>query len=205
LIFKKIHHTGLIFKKIHHTGLIFLLKIFCYFRNNKITMKIGIIGFAKRGLDLDSKSYEIMVQKMTHIVGRYPSDVIVYSGGSIWSDHVAITLFLQGTIRNLVLHLPDTWNSQQQCFSETTHSGILLNKKHQLFSKNIGRNTLQDIDLALSKGANYTSSLSSSKRNTLIAQDAEHLYAFVIKGEKMTPGTKDTWTKSHGKKIKINV
>lgn len=168
-------------------------------------MKLAIIGFAKRGLELNLASYDKMVAKMTRILKRYPSDVVVYSGGSIWCDHVAVTLFLQGVIHNLVLHLPDTWNTQTKSYSGTTRSGAHLNKKHQLFSSILGRNTLLEIDSAFSKGATYTSSLSSPDRNTLIARDADYLYAFVVKGEKMTPGTKDTWTKATGKKIKVNV
>lgn len=168
-------------------------------------MKIGIIGFARRGLELDRETYDKMVFKMTRILKKYPKDTIVYSGGSIWSDHIAVTLFLENVIHNLVLHLPDTWNHQTKSYSGASHSGAHLNAKHQLFSKIIGRNTLKDIDDAISKGATYTSSISSPERNTLIARDSDHLYAFVIKGEKMTPGTKDTWTKCQGKKTKINV
>ena len=168
-------------------------------------MKIAIIGFAKRGLELDRASYERMVGKMARIVKEYPKDVVVYSGGSIWCDHVAVTLFLGGVIRNLVLHLPDGWNPITKKFAGTTPSGINLNKKHELFSAILGRSTLDEIDVALAQGAIYTSSPSSPERNTLIARDADHLYAFVVKGERMTPGTKDTWTKSRAKKTKIRV
>jgi hypothetical protein len=168
-------------------------------------MKIGIIGFANRGLKLDRQSYNKMASKMTRIIKTYPSDTIVYSGGSIWCDHIAVTLFLRNDINNLVLHLPDTWDPITKTFSGNTRSGIHLNLKHQLFSTILGINTLQEIDDAILKGATYTSSLSSPERNSLIARDSEHLYAFVIKGEKMTPGTKDTWSKSRGKKIKLHI
>lgn len=170
-------------------------------------MKIGIIGFANRGHSLSPRHYNKMVTKMHKVLNlRENCETLeVCTGGSIWSDHIAVTLYLQNIIPQLTLHLPDEWSSINQSYAGTTESGRRLNGTHKLFSQMLGRNTLAEIDEAIKKGAHYTISSSSQERNKLIAYNAEHLYAFVVTNNQMTSGTKNTWDQCKGKRIKIYI
>jgi hypothetical protein len=155
-------------------------------------MKLGLIGFSRQGLVHDTKYYNLLVQT---VIDTIPTQSHLISGGSIWCDHIAVTLYLNGQTSGLTLHLPDHWSFETKSFAGTTSSGCTLNTLHGQFSKSLGQNTLNDIDQALRKGAQYTVSGHFFDRNTLIAQNCEVLYAIVIKDSKMTPGTCDTWKK----------
>lgn len=155
-------------------------------------MKLGLIGFARAGMNHDVNYYNLLVQT---IIDTIPQPSHLISGGSIWCDHLAVTLYLTGKISELTLHLPDSWSFETKTFAGVTSSGRTLNKLHEQFSKSLGWNTLDDIDQALRKGARYTVSGHFFDRNTLIAQNCDVLYAIVIKDTEMTPGTFDTWKK----------
>lgn len=163
-------------------------------------MKVGLIGFARQGLSYRSDYYDYLVATVLKTI---PNDSHVVSGGSIWCDHIAVTLFLNGNVKELTLHLPDKWSFEKREFMGTTSSGRTLNTIHKQFSKILGRNTLHEIDQVLNSGAVYTSSSHFFERNTLIAQSSDVLYAIVVKNMRMTPGTRDTWTKSSGPKFII--
>lgn len=133
------------------------------------------------------------------------SEAHVISGGSIWCDHIAVTLFLKGYISKLTLHLPDHWSFENRAFAEKTFAGKTLNKLHQQFSKILGRDTLHEIDDALKRGAHFTTSTGFFERNTSIARNSNVLYAIVMENSAMTPGTKNTWNKFTGQKFILYV
>lgn len=177
--------------------------------SNKIT--VSIIGTAGRHYEdrkeLSKQLFQKMVKKAIDIIQNKwkldPKNIVLISGGAAWSDHIAIHMYLYYNYPNLRLHLPCLWDSNNICYNEK--QGRTANQYHQYFSKSMGVNTLEEIELAKKQGAEFRVHNGFFSRNTYVAQ-SKYMIAFSwantiheIKG-----GTKNTWDKCRGKRIHIN-
>jgi hypothetical protein len=163
---------------------------------------IGIIGFSKVEPGYDADFYDHIVKTMTSIITKYP-DAHFISGGSVWADHIPLTLFLSKRVTKLTLHLPDKWDHQNKKFAEWHSPGKILNTLHKQFSEILGHNTLEDIDQAIKLGATYTVSPGFLSRNTLISNNSDELYVIIMKDKGMNSSCKNLYNKFPRKKITL--
>ena len=174
---------------------------------------IGIIGTAGRNGDgqrLNKKVYNKVIENIKDFISEKKinvDDLTLVSGGSSWMDHTAVTLFLSNAYPNmkLTLHVPCEYDSINKEFADTkkvdwiTNPGGTLNYYHRLFSKT----SLNEIDLAIKKGAKIVISKGMMSRNKSVSDDVKFLLAFTF-GDGDVPkdgGTKKTW--DYAKKIGI--
>lgn len=140
-----------------------------------------------------------------------PADTLV-SGGAAWADHIAVRLFLDGTVKHLVLHLPAPLIMGQ--FSGPDKSAAsAANFYHDKFTRVTGVNARAEIGEALLKGATITEQPESSgyaamfARNALVAKGAESVLAYTF-GPDAVPadgGTKDTWDQVGGDRVHVSL
>jgi len=163
-------------------------------------MKVGIIGSSKGNNSLH-KINQHNYKKMQSIAkSNVNSDDTLVSGGSSFSDHIAVSLFLQGYVQKLVLYLPCKWVEATCHFDNTTKEGQKLNQLHDDFSKKVGVMSLQNIQMAIDKGAIVHIVEGFHNRNNFIAATIDKLIAFTFE-KKMTPGTQYTWNKTQVPKL----
>jgi hypothetical protein len=164
------------------------------------SIRIGIIGSCgKYGKKSNPQSYRRMINLASHSI-KYHIDggqqVTLVSGGASLSDHVAIDLYLEGFVDSLVLYFPCEWNETKCKFIENDNSsdpGTFANSLHIKFGKEVQKNSLKDIQLAIDKGATVHIGNGFLSRNLQIATSVDKLIAFTFE-ERMTPGTKHTWS-----------
>ena len=152
-------------------------------------MRIAVIGCSgnKHSLTLDQyyKAKEILLSKIQF-------DDCLISGGSSWMDHLAVELFLENRVRNLLLYLPCS------IIKNNSFVNPLLNSLHIEFSKVLGRNSVKDILLAQSQGAQLSYSNGFYARNAKIASNCDVMYAF---SPYLDEGTKHTFELCRKKKF----
>ena len=174
-------------------------------------VKVSIIGTA--GRDKSQKYTKELFDKMLHIakyVLANMKDITLVSGGAAWADHIAVKLYLEGYVKDLELHLPCNWDNNQYLdngkYYWKDNPGKTANSYHFNFSKTIGCNTLNEITLAINKGARIQVHDGFHARNTEVA-NSEFLLAFTWSQENQPPdgGTLDTWNKSNAQKIHISL
>jgi hypothetical protein len=115
------------------------------------------------------------------------------SGGAAWADHLAVTLFLNGKVPRLHLHLPAPWNFVSNAFTDT-RDGRTANRLHSRFSDR----SLTEIGQALLSGATYDVSDGFKTRNILVGQ-VDRLIAFTWShtgSPKLGGGTRHCWDNS---------
>ncbi len=170
-------------------------------------MTLGIIGTAGRGDDgvklKENPAYWRMMKVIAQTVATMLQPDRLVSGGAAFSDHLAVQLYLEGFAPNLTLHLPADWLGHG--FKEVKGSGNASydpgrtsNYYHGLFSRDIGADTLAEIQQAIEKGATVKTGAGGFKaRNTDIANEASTMLAFTFgQGAALKPGgTQDTMTK----------
>lgn len=176
----------------------------------KIT--VSIIGTAGRYYEdrkgLTKELFQAMIEKADSIIkerwGLDPQKIVLISGGAAWSDHVAVHMYLYKDYPKLRLHLPCIWDSKNLCYNEK--QGKTANQYHHYFSKSIGVNTLEEIELAKKQGAELRVHNGFFSRNTYVAQ-TKYMIAFswATDSTKITGGTKNTWNKCKGRRIHINL
>jgi pyoverdine/dityrosine biosynthesis protein Dit1 len=163
---------------------------------------IGIIGSCgKNGKKSNPQSYQRMINLATNSVKHYKDkgfNVILVSGGSALSDHVAVDLYLEGFVDSLILYLPCEWNESKCQFVENSNDpkedpGKFLNFLHKKFGDEVHKNSLKEIQLAIDKGAKIYTGCGFLSRNIQIANTVDTLIAFTF-DTVMTPGTHHTWT-----------
>ena len=85
------------------------------------------------------------------------ANIQLVSGGSAWSDHLAVGGFLDYPEMKLVLHLPCKWTGIQFLDSGSydwrLNPGRSINNYHHTFSDKVEINSLGEIQQAISKGA----------------------------------------------------
>ena len=132
----------------------------------------------------------------------------------IYTDHVAVALYLTEDFRSLKLHFPAKWQSSHddpqfqstdpECNDYMKNPGGVANRYHKLFSTKIGENSLLQIKSAIDLGATVTEHKGFHKRNTAVAQSS-YLLAFTW-GEGKEPkrgGTHNTWMQCKGTRLHI--
>lgn len=128
-----------------------------------------------------------------------PQGCALVSGGAAWGDHVAVHLYLTRE-HTLTLHLPCPWeNGRYQDMSSRdwrTNPGRLANQRHELFQRQTGIDSLQQIQSAIDRGAQVCIHSGFHARNTEIAKVKVLVASGCLKG-----GTLDTWKKCKGEKI----
>lgn len=176
-------------------------------------VKVAVIGSAGRRRDaafMTPSLYGKMVAVAeTAIVGDWgldPRNVVLVSGGSAFSDHVAVSLFLRdpARFRGLTLFLPcgflDGRFADSGPWDWKTNPGQYLNYLHRQFSRAVGVQSLAEIqELERHRNAVLDSSaFGFHGRNSLVA-GADYVLAFTSGGaEPADGGTADTWRKARG-------
>ena len=163
--------------------------------------RLAIIGTAGRnedGVTLTSAHYDFIYDTCKQLLVDHGFECVI-SGGSAWADHVAVKLYNEGLIANLVLYLPFT-------FSSGVYSSDHLNTLHRKFSSKCGINSLDEISKAINRGAVVHYGNGFHDRNTLIAKNASKLIAFTFGVNEPKPGgTFDTWNKTSCPKLHISL
>lgn len=156
-------------------------------------MKVGIIGSSgnKTPFKMNQHNYNKMLNYAKRNISK---DDTIISGGSSFSDHVAVDLFLQGHAQKLHLYLPCKW-IETRCSFDDTSEGQTLNRLHTVFSKKLSKTSLINIQMAIDKGATIHTMEGFKNRNNFIASNVDKLIAFTFDKE-MTPGTAYTWNKT---------
>lgn len=185
--------------------------------------RVAIIGSAGRGSDagkmtpaLFEKMQQCAVTLLSRVFGLLPEQVVLVSGGSSFSDHVAIALWNTSRqlaqdiktykpISQLELHLPCSWDKSKNSFEDNKEKwaqnpGLALNCYHKEFSRRCKLDSLSELSRALSHpGASSLISRGFHARNTSIAQHCDYLIAFTFGSSTQFPlpsgGTYDTWKK----------
>lgn len=161
-------------------------------------VRIGIIGTAGRKEDANRMSKElydkmkILIYRMIIYIEPDFSKIQLVSGGAAWSDHLAVSLYLEHSEINLSLHLPCQFDEGKYINSKTGNIG---NYYHGKFSDKVGYNTLKEIGLCIQKGANIKVGDGFYDRNNSISQSVDYLIAFTwgTEGKPKDGGTSNTW------------
>lgn len=170
-----------------------------------MSKRVGIIGSAGRNNDckyITEKMFQSMTEQAIHICENIfildRKDIILVSGGSSFSDHVAVALYLDHNFDKLHLHLPCRFKDQ---FALDT-----LNEYHRLFSESANLNSLKQINDAIQKGAVVHSAYQGYfPRNRGIARNIDYLIAFSDgKYRPSTSGTAYTWDQCPDNVIKYH-
>lgn len=173
----------------------------------KPRIEIAIIGPARDWVD--GKRYQKMVAAVETMIvsaGYSWSQVELVSGGSSFSDHVAVTLFLKYREKDATLHLHLPADFKNGRFT-STGAGCLLNQIHLAFSeKCLGeKSSLDEILLARKLGAKFSIYNGMMQRNRAVAL-TPILIAFSATWDKKTGvtgppksgGTYRTWLMAKG-------
>lgn len=181
-------------------------------------IRIGVIGPA-RDTRLCPQHFTRMCADLTTYLscnfGAQPVELV--SGGAAWSDHVAVKLFMNGTVKYLRLCLPCEWDATVNQFVDTTpqgglrrvtrrtnerswivNPGKLANQYHHKFSRMCCIDSLGELSLAMMRPECTTSIYGDfHNRNDAIAKTVNILIAFTFatRAEDITGGTGYTWNK----------
>lgn len=178
-------------------------------------MFIGIIGTAARSNKqkfnkaIWDKMCQQYLREVEALALQSDQEIHLISGGAAWSDHVAVWAYLNGHCDNLTLYLPSLFDIDKNRFyqerSYERSAANVMNYHHKNFSQTIGENSLEQIRLAMDKGAKcfqegYRVSLSGLfVRNDKIAQNSKDVmfaYSQDKEDEPSSSGTLYTWNKS---------
>lgn len=177
--------------------------------------RIAIIGTAGRDKEkpMTAALWESMVADARQRVN--PSDILV-SGGAAWADHLAVTLYLDGDVNELILHLPAPVEDGVYLGPARDSAASAANYYHSLFKKITGVDSIREIEVAIQRGAQVTNEPEAPgyaamfARNKKVAMGSNNLLAYTF-GAGDTPadgGTKATWdqsTISAEKKIHVDL
>lgn len=176
---------------------------------------VAIIGTAGRGLDadrLDTDAFQQMVANTTDILvadfglsAGVDGNIHAVSGGAAWADHVAVTLFLQGFVKDLTLHLPCAWDKSRQQYADTggdwrINPGRTANIYHRQFSARTGRNSLAELQQCMDRGCSVRVWPGFHARNNKVAQ-SDFMVAHTLSRSSEPPpsgGTRYTWDRASG-------
>lgn len=174
---------------------------------------LGIIGTAGRGPDgdafKDNPGYWRTMQAVTQIVCTLVKPSRVVSGGAAFSDHCAVIAYLEGWAPELSLHLPTEWLGHGfRMTGGQWDAGRTSNWYHTLFEKATGCQSLQQIQMAIERGATVKSGAGGFKaRNTDIANEADVMLAFTFGDGPVLKdgGTADTMRKYLGRRARPSI
>lgn len=173
----------------------------------KQRIEIAIIGPARDWVE--GKRYQNMVaavETMIESAGYSWSQVELVSGGSSFSDHVAVTLYLKYREKGATLHLHLPADFKDGRFA-STRAGCLLNHIHLVFSEKClsKKSSLDEIALARKLGAKLSVYGGMMQRNRAVAM-TPILIAFSatwdaktgVTGPPKSGGTYRTWSMAKG-------
>lgn len=172
--------------------------------------KVSIIGTCGRSGPVERLSralFNKMKVKALDIIEhslRLPAkSVTLVSGGAAWADHVAVSLFLDGAVGALALHLPAalerTANGHAYVEKKGGHwsknAGPSSNRYHKAFSRHMGYNTVDDLAVARAAGARVEVYSGFHERNAVVAR-SHYMIAFTWSDSDAPDdgGTKHTWS-----------
>lgn len=170
-----------------------------------MTMYLAIIGSAscsnwtKETFDDMVKITSLNIFKLKKLNTKI-DEICLISGGAAWSDHIAVYLYLNKNVLdipiiNLELFLPCSFDKKyfdNGQYHWAVNPGKTANTYHSVFSKQINRNSLKDIQNCINIGATINISNGFHSRNKKIAEKADKLIAFGDTDEP-TGGTKYTY------------
>ena len=179
--------------------------------------RVAIIGSAGRGpeakwitKDRFNKMIDLARHQITNVFKLDIKAVTLVSGGSSFSDHVAVKLFLQKDFPSLSLYLPFEFNTTTKRFGSNTATAdagsYYLNSLHQDFSRLVGgisnnNKSLEELSLAIALGSPGITIDNSyhgfHSRNTAVATKCDYMIAFSPSPSEpaIKSGTGDTWNK----------
>jgi len=182
---------------------------------------ISIIGSSGNKIPLTKDTFSKARDELEKcfLTCGYPlENIILKSGGSSGIDHLAVILFLEGItiskfsgnlketevkkFKGLVLNFPCGFDVQKEGFYSLnrydTKAATLLKELHTNFSKEIGRNTIADIDTCIkTQNCFYDSSMGFFRRNDKVAIADIIIAMTFATGDKPTDGgTLYTWKKA---------
>lgn len=167
--------------------------------------RLAIIGTAGRGDDgkaltaRTAEYYGRMLDAARKVAALTGSKALV-SGGASWSDHVAVTLFLEDPNGySLELELPERLDrladGRLRFHDKGTgdfkgNPGAVSNHYHKRFAKALGHDPYEDFALALAnEGCSSTVTFGFHARNLVVAAKADHLLAMTFgEGRKLKDG-----------------
>ncbi len=183
-------------------------------------LTISIIGSAspKQNINHDQlltpDRWNQMVDKAEHYIMTEISpdwsQINLVSGGSSWSDHIAVYLYNRHPEAYLTLHLPCRWDHLTNQFVDNGASnwsinpGKTLNVFHQRFSQRIDHNSLADIRCLMLDNQSHVNIVSNHKgfhaRNLVVGQSQYLLaFSFATGSQPDDGGTLYTW--NHAKSL----
>ena len=176
-------------------------------------VKVSIIGTAGRKEDANKMSRALYFKMCRYAInyldklGLQPEEVELISGGAAWSDHVAVSLYLNARAKNLILHLPAKFtNSEDAPRFYGNKSAEIANHYHIAFSIKMKGTTMDGIRRALDQGADAKAYKDFKIRNLEVAK-CDLMIAFTWGESKDKPkdgGTSHTWNNSNAT-VKIHV
>lgn len=171
---------------------------------------IGVSGRKKEQISLLSKEHMLWMMDnvyfyIVYVMKRKFKNVTLVSGGSAWSDHIAIKLFLTGKFKGLELYLPATFNLETKRYGDS-HEGKILNLVHSKCQEKTNYGIFDEIASVINhKNTKIILCNGFFDRNSLIAKNSDYLIAFSM-GDDICGGTMDTWNKvEHENKINFNL
>ncbi len=194
-----------------------------------MNIKVSVIGSAGRKGDMAKISpaaYEKMVNDVICDIKNISNEnkgasIQLVSGSAALSDHVAVDVWLKyksGELENinisgLLLYMPCGWDFAKKQFMDNgkynwkTNPGGTSNYYHRIFSKQLNKQSLSEIQQAAELGATLDDTqFGFFNRNDKVAE-CDYLIAFGIKGtdSPTSGGTLRTWNQSTGFKIYHNI
>jgi hypothetical protein len=147
-------------------------------------VNVGIIGTAGRREDaarINREFYLLMKQAVRNILRELPREITLVSGGAAVADHIAVQLFIECADYRLDLHLPAPFvdGKYQEC-RQQADPGRTANYWHRIFASSCHVQSLSEIAIVLSSGANATVSSGFSARNAKVAAQADLLIALTF-------------------------
>lgn len=167
-----------------------------------VKMRIGLVGSAGRDYPSRKLLQKYGFEKLQKIV---LSDIKKHtdletlelvSGGSAWSDHIAVKLYLDGVVNKLTLYFPTEFDTETAMFKRDS-PGRTLNALHTSA-------TLRELADAVRKGATVEVYQGFAARNRAIVKDIEVLLALSVGGthSPTSSGTRMTWNFAREKNVK---
>ncbi len=167
---------------------------------------LAVIGTAGRGSDAQklTVAHYRMMCVIAQTVATMTNATRLVSGGSSWSDHTAVSLYLEDTSKfRLSLHLPAPFILKHPLpqFDHTVSDGRRLNELHQKFHETTGIDPFMQLTKCVansSPGGTCDIKVNSGgfkARNVDVANEADVLLAFTFSGGALPAdgGTAHTW------------
>lgn len=130
--------------------------------------KLAIIGTAGRGSDqnlLTAAHQQRMLKaavRLIHHLQYDPKDVLLFSGGAAWSDHIAVSLVILGIVpaKNLTLFLPTELSYYGFHGDDKEHRGSentanTANYYHKQYKRVTGYDSLEELRQVEKDGATF--------------------------------------------------